>query len=144
MNAKKPTPIRFEPAAATDDCFQNSLPLLHEIAHALRRLHLEGVATTLDLNAIPFGPGDERQLIEFLGTGEVSAKLEAMGESHIRESGFSGVWIIEHWSANGERVAFQIEITKLPAILETQTEDIAEGLSMLQEALERLQAGAPH
>ncbi len=123
-------------------CHQNSLPLLHEIAHALRRLQLEGTVTTLDLGAIPFGPEDEQRLLDFLGRGEVSAKLEAMGDSNIWESAYAGVWIIEHKNASGERVAFQLEITKLPAILETQQEDIAEGITMLQEALENPKADA--
>jgi hydrogenase-1 operon protein HyaF len=123
--------------------YQNSLPLLHEIFHALHRLHDSGASTTLDLLAMPFGPGDESRLLDFLGNGELSAQLDAMGQSSIRESRFSGVWIIEHKSAGGQRVAFQIEITRLPAILETQPEDIGTGLDALQEALEILKAGEP-
>ena len=140
MDARDTIPILIETSAVTDGCFQNTRPLLHEIAHALRRLQLEGVATTLDLSAIPFGPGDERQLIDFLGKGEVSAKLEAMGESLIWESRYAGVWIVEHRSTSSERLAFQLEITKLPAILASQPEDIAESLLMLREALESPQA----
>ena len=65
-----------------------------------------------------------------------------MGDSHIRESRYSGVWIVEHWNTSGERVAFQTEITKLPALLEAQQEDIAESLLMLQAALENARNGA--
>lgn len=142
MNALNTTPVPIEKFTAVEHRFGNTLPLLHEISHALHRLQVEGTVTTLDLNAVPFGPGDERQLVDFLGRGEVSAKLEAMGDSHIRESRYSGVWIVEHWNTSGERVAFQIEITKLPALLEAQQEDIAESLLMLQAALENARNGA--
>ena len=145
MNASDTIPILIEkPAAASPSySYSNSLPLLHEIAHALRRLHLRGKPTVLDLNAIPFGPEDERRLLDFLGQGEVSATLETMGSSQVRESKYPGVWLIEHRSSGGERVAFQIEITKLPRILESQPEDIGEALSTLQSALEDLQTGDP-
>ena len=35
---------------------ENLLPLLHEIRHSVRRLLETGEPTTLDLNAIHFGP----------------------------------------------------------------------------------------
>lgn len=143
MNASSIIPILKETSVNADSCYHNTLPLLHEIAHALQRLQADGTTTTLDLNAIPFGPGDERRLIDFLGSGEISAKLEAMGESRIWESAYPGVWVIDHRGATGERVAFQIEITKLPGILEAQPEEIVEALSALQKALEDLQAGEP-
>jgi hydrogenase-1 operon protein HyaF len=135
--------IHTETFVTADSSYQNTLPLLHEINHALHRLQRRGKATTLDLGAIPFGPGDEQRLLHFLGEGEVSARLRAMGESAIWESAYAGVWIIEHRSTSGERVAFQIEITKLPAILESQPEDIEDSLSTLQQALENLKADGP-
>jgi len=141
VNALDTIQIQLETSTATGSCHQNTLPLLHEITHALRRLQLEQTATIIDLGAIPFGPGDEQRLLDFLGRGEVSAKLEAMGDSNIWESRYAGVWIVEHRSTSGERVAFQIEVTKLPRILEAQPEDIEESLSMLQASLENLQAG---
>lgn len=141
MSALDKIPIQIEASATTGPYHRNTLPLLHEIAHALRRFQAEGNSTTLDLGAIPFGPGDEQRLLDFLGTGEVSAKLDAMGDTNIWESAYAGVWIIEHKNASGERVAFQIEITKLPAILETQPEDIEESLIKLQEALENPKTG---
>ena len=140
MNATDTIPIQLGTSATTGSSYQNTLPLLNEIAHALRRLHLEGSKTTLDLGALPFGPGDEKRLIEFLGRGEVSAKLEALGDSSIWESAYAGVWVIEHRSAGGERIAFQIEIAKLPGILEAQPEDIKAGLTLLQESLDHLKA----
>ena len=139
MNTLGPSPLPFEVSATADPGYHNSLPLLHEIAHALRLLRLKGTTTTLDLSAIPFGPGDERLLLECLGRGEVSAKLEALGDSHIWESAYPGVWVIEHRNSCGERIAFQVEITRLPSILETRLEDIEEGLLALQRALANLQ-----
>ncbi|MCB1758364.1 MAG: hydrogenase accessory protein HupE [Gammaproteobacteria bacterium] len=143
MTALEKIPILVEAPEAAAQSYLNTLPLLHEILHALRRLHRDGTSTALDLLAMPFGPGDEARLFEFLGNGELSAELDAMGQSSIRESRFSGVWIIEHKSSGGRRVALQIEVTRLPAILQTQPEDIGAGLDAMQEALETLKAGEP-
>ena len=141
MNALKSIPVLVEAPATRDFCYQNTLPLLHEISHALRRLQQEQLPTTIDLNAIPFGPGDEQRLLEFLGRGEVSAHLEALGNSSVWESGYPGIWFIEHRNESGERVAFQMEITTLPAILATHPDDITESLSSLQKALENPSLG---
>lgn len=114
---------------------ENALPLLHEIRHALRRLADFGESTTIDLRAIPFGPGDEDRLLSELGEGEVSAKLNALGETLIRETRYSGVWLIDHRNPEDERVALQIEITRIPGLLKAQKEDIADSLEQLQEVL---------
>lgn len=126
-----------------DYSYHNTLPLLHEIAHALQRLQHDGTTTTIDLNAIPFGPGDESRLLSFLGTGEVSATLQALGESRIWESAYSGVWIVDHRGTGGERNTLQIEVTRLPNILQTQPEELAEGVLKLTKALAHLPADEP-
>ncbi len=55
----------------------NTLPLLNEVRHALKRLVRTGESTIIDLRAIPFGPGDEERLLDLLGQGEVMATLDA-------------------------------------------------------------------
>jgi len=114
---------------------ENALPLLHEIRHALGRLSDTGEPTILDLRAIPFGPGDEERLLSALGEGEISARVNALGESRVWESRFPGVWLVEHRNPGQERIALQIEITKIPEILKTQQGDLQESLLRLGESL---------
>jgi len=115
---------------------QNVVPILHEIRHALRKLIDSGESTIIDLRAMPFAPGEERELEERLGEGEVQVKMEALGPSEIRETGISGVWLVTHYSSDGEDILSRfIEITRVPSILESQTEDMESGLQTLQESL---------
>jgi hydrogenase-1 operon protein HyaF len=114
----------------------NVTPILHEILHALKRLEQNAETTTIDLRAMPFGPGDEAQLRETLGRGEVAAQLDALGNSEIWETAFPGVWMLEHHNSVGERIAWQIEITRIPAILQTPAEDLAESLDRLDKWLD--------
>lgn len=125
-------------AEATDGLplnHSNATPIMHEILHALRKLKAQAEPTTIDLRAIPFGPGDEDDLLNLLGTGEITVELDSLGKSTIRESAYSGVWIVDHRNAEGERVALQIEITRVPAIIQSQAEDMAEAIIRLDDQL---------
>ena len=115
--------------------YGNAIPLLHEIRHALQRLLEAGEETTLDLRGVPVGPGDEEELFEVLGQGEVEAELNALGRSLIRESGVSGVWLVEHYGPEGELTAKLIVVARIPSILKAQTEDVREGLQRLSRRL---------
>lgn len=116
----------------------NALPVLHEIRHALHRLVEAGESSTIDLQSLPFGPGDEEHIQASLGTGEVAAQLHALGESRITETIYPGVWIVDHYNTHGQRVAFQIEVTPVPSVLVAHTDDMADGLQRLEEALAEL------
>jgi hydrogenase-1 operon protein HyaF len=116
----------------------NALPILHEIRHALTRLAETGETTSIDLRAIPFGPGDEERLLQTLGEGEVRAQVEALGTTRIWESGYAGVWVVDYYNTEGERIAFQIEVTDLPQILRSDREDIARAAAALAEDLQGL------
>jgi hydrogenase-1 operon protein HyaF len=113
----------------------NALPLLHEIRHALARLVEEGESTVIDLQSLPMGPGDLRRLMDALGEGEVKAELEALGKTVIRESQYSGVWVIEHMNASGGIASRFVEITWVPTLLQAQAEDVQKGLKELADAL---------
>lgn len=130
--------VRAEAPQPAPSATGNALPLLHEIRHALRQLSDAGTATVLDLRAIPFGPGDEERLFLFLGTGEVTATVNTLGESIVRETRYPAVWVVEHRNPDNERIALQIEITDIPDILKTQRGDITESLALLDDRL-----GAP-
>lgn len=117
------------------EVFANTLPLLHEIRHALARLVEEGEPTVIDVQSIPMGPGDMRRLLDALGEGEVRAEFEALGKTVIRESRYSGVWIVEHLNGSGGIAGRFVEITWIPSVLQAQREDVEAGLKELGDAL---------
>ncbi len=118
----------------------NALPILHEIRHGLERLAATGEPTVIDLRAIPFGPGDEARLLERLGRGEVEANIHALGETLIRETAIPAVWLLDFLNAEGERIALHLEIARVPGLLLTQPEDLAEAPARLDQILKGLTA----
>jgi hydrogenase-1 operon protein HyaF len=122
------------PAGGTND-WGNSLPVLHEIRHGLKRLVEHGESTLIDLRAMPFGPGDETWLLGLLGEGEVKAEIDALGPTRIWETEVKGVWVVDHRDLDGERLALHIEIAAIPDILRTQPQDIADAIRELEERL---------
>ena len=114
----------------------NIEPLLHEIRHALALLLNTGGTTSIDLKGIPLAPGEEEQILQALGTGEVRAQVAAAGNSEVVETGFPGVWVVSHFGEQQQIQARFIEITEIPQILRSQTADIAAGLQLLKQHLE--------
>lgn len=119
----------------------NVEPILHEIVHALDRLLEDDEPTVIDLASLPFGPGELDQLEERLGTGELTAELNALGRSIIRETVYPGVWWLEHRNTEGDIVGRYIEITRAPEILMSQDADIGAGRAQLGDGLERAAPG---
>ena len=113
----------------------NVRPLLHEISHALQRLTRGEEGTVIDLRSLPLAPGEEARIEEALGEGEVSANLNALGTTTIRETAYSGVWIVTHRNTEDEVVARFIEVSHIPDILKAQPEDIEHGVRGLNERL---------
>ena len=123
-------------ATARDYPFHGNVrPLINEIMHAVDRLLESGESTTIDLASLPFGPGELEHLEATLGDGELSARRDALGTSHIRETAFPGVWWLEHRNAHDEIVGRFIEVTRTPEILSSQDADIAAGRARLGDTL---------
>jgi len=114
----------------------NVRPILNEVLHAIDRLLETNESTTIDLAGLPFGPGELEHLEATLGTGELSAKLDALGTSRIRETVYPGVWWLEHRNAFDEVVGRYIEITRTPEILSSQDADIVAGRARLEDQFE--------
>ncbi|MFU8896009.1 MAG: hydrogenase expression/formation C-terminal domain-containing protein [Gammaproteobacteria bacterium] len=128
--------VKVEAGAALEPELRgNSLPLLHEIRHALANLIESGEPTVIDIQSLPMGPGDLRKLFAALGEGEVKAELEVLGKTVIRETRYSGVWIIEHLDGSGGIASRFIEINWVPPLLQAQAEDVQKGLTELADAL---------
>lgn len=113
----------------------NVLPLLNEIRHALGRLLTDGESSSIDLRSLPLAPGEEQRIEEALGEGELSAELDALGTSIIRETSFPGVWLVTHRNADDEVIGRLVEITLVPELLKSQTEDVRAGLDELSARL---------
>jgi hydrogenase-1 operon protein HyaF len=111
----------------------NVKPILNEIVHAIDKLLESGEPTTIDLAGLPFGPGELEHLEAALGEGELSARLDALGNSSIRETAYPGVWWLEHRNAHDEVMGRYIEITRTPEILSSQEVDILAGRARLKD-----------
>jgi hydrogenase-1 operon protein HyaF len=114
----------------------NVLPLLHEVRHALKAFADSGTEHTIDLNGLPMAPEEDRQLERLLGTGEVRAELNALGTSEITETAVPGVWRVTHYNGDHVVVGRFLEITDCPAILKSQRQDLAGGISQLQQMID--------
>lgn len=111
--------------------------LLNEIRHALERLLATGEAYTIDLRAIPLGPGEEDRLLGALGRGEIRAEFDAMGPTEIQECGYPGVWCITHFHPGGTVVTGRfLEITYAPGLLASPAEDVSAALERLTAELD--------
>lgn len=110
--------------------------LLAEIRHALERLVRSGTPHTIDLRAIPLGPGEEDRLLDALGRGEVHAEFDSMGPTEIQECGYAGVWCVTHRNGDGGAVTGRfLEITYAPDLLASPAEDVSAALERLTAEL---------
>jgi hydrogenase-1 operon protein HyaF len=114
-----------------DELTQNVKPLLHEIKYALENLIENGETSIIDLRSIPLAPGEEDKILHTLGKGEVAAKLSALGLSEIIETQYAGVWVVTHYNDENNIISRFIEVTTMPNILSSQTEDIMAAYSSL-------------
>lgn len=113
----------------------NVKPLLHEVKHALDNLIKNGETAIIDLRSIPLAPGEEEKILESLGVGEVQAKLDALGPSEIIETRYAGVWVVTHYNDEESVIGRFIEITTMPEILRSQSEDVIEAYNRLAATL---------
>ena len=122
-----------------DELTQNVKPLLHEIKYALENLIENGETSIIDLRSIPLAPGEEDKILHTLGKGEVAAKLSALGLSEIIETQYAGVWVVTHYNDENNIISRFIEVTTMPNILSSQTEDIMAAYSSLTLDLDEKQ-----
>jgi hydrogenase-1 operon protein HyaF len=113
----------------------NARALLREIHRMLEALIGKGEVNSIDLSSLPLSPTDRQLLEETLGEGEVSAEVNSLGPTRVRESGIPGVWWVSHCNADGEVMSEFIEVTDCPEILLTPQEDMQDGLEALHALL---------
>lgn len=106
--------------------------ILSEIKFALEQLLEQKKTHCIDLRAMPWSPGEEDKLEQYLGRGEISVELNALGKSTFYETRFSGIWIVTHYNQEDEIIGKLIEITTMPEMIFSQYEDIKESLENIQ------------
>ena len=111
------------------------LALLQEIQDMLMQLVEHNSSNSIDIRSLPMMPGDYEQLKQLLGEGEVSATIDSLGPSHIRETAIAGVWWVTHHNAEDEVLTEFIEVTTLPEILKAQAEDVRDAPQQLQDVI---------
>jgi hydrogenase-1 operon protein HyaF len=115
----------------------NGTALLHELLGLLDGWVHKGEPASIDLRSLPLTRGDYAELRTVLGTGAVTARVEAIGVSEVRETQYAGVWWVTHYNEASQVVADLLEVCAVPAILPAPAEDAAEGLDRLKETLDR-------
>jgi hydrogenase-1 operon protein HyaF len=128
-------PVRIEPTPLVGGLGGGVPAILSELASLLERLAKAEEPAAIDLRSLPMSAQDRVELRRALGEGEVQATLTAEGISNIRETRVPGVWWVEHHDRNGELIAELIEVTRMPLILMSATDEIASGASALREQL---------
>jgi hydrogenase-1 operon protein HyaF len=113
----------------------NGRAVLREIEQRLALLLAKGEESSIDLSRLPFGPGDHALLVKTLGEGEVSAEVNSLGATQVRETAIPGVWWVTHLNADDEVMAEFIEVTRCPAIVCTPQDDLQDGVMALRTRL---------
>ena len=116
-----------------------SLAVLSEIANLLENLARTGESSSIDVRSLPLFPGDYAAIRETLGTGEVSARINALGPTQIQETAIPGVWWVTHFNDNEETLAEFIEITVVPEIIPASRDDLATAREQLQSLIRERQ-----
>ena len=137
MSALGEIPIHVEPLpekSAGRELGAGLGAILSELATLLEALRTTGEEGAIDLRSLPLGPNDLDRLQRILGSGEVDVRIEANGESRIRETAVCGLWWTEHRNAAGESLAVLIEVARVPNILVAADDDLALGAVRLRTA----------
>jgi hydrogenase-1 operon protein HyaF len=141
-------PVRIEPSGAMNpsvpiDPFGPIEPpagglgggvaaILSELATLLERLVRGESPGSIDLRSLPMSPRDRTELRRVLGDGEVQATVDAQGLSRMRETRVSGIWWVEHFDTQGALIAELLEVSRVPAMLASASDEMAAGARELR------------
>lgn len=137
MTTLNEIPIEVVPVDPPADAGGGYAPaILREVETSLAMLVESGKASRIDLMSLPMGPRDVERLREALGQGEVSATVDALGPTQVRETVVHGVWWITHLNVDGTKVAEFLDITHVPEILKSHPDDARAALARLRGFLD--------
>jgi hydrogenase-1 operon protein HyaF len=106
--------------------------ILSELATLLERLVRGEPPGSIDLRSLPMSPRDRAELQRVLGDGEVQATVDAQGLSKMRETRVSGVWWVEHFDQQGALIAELLEVSRVPEMLASASDEMAAGARELR------------
>ena len=140
MNELPTIPVMVNYSDANDseaeyEITENVRALLTEISSMLSALINDDMIDSIDIHSLPLLPGELEAIQTILGQGEIKASFDSLGTTTIYETALAGVWWVTHNNENGDCIAETIEITTVPAILESQHDDIEVAHVALQEQL---------
>jgi hydrogenase-1 operon protein HyaF len=114
----------------------NAKALLRELLRLLEELAASGEGGSIDLRSVPLTDADQEELRAVLGAGAIDARIDALGESRVRETRFPGIWWVTHCNDGGETVAELIEVCDVPDILRAPRKDVADAATLLRQSLD--------
>lgn len=138
MSASIPLKVQSAPAGNTIGVGLSAIT--HEILSHLEHLAQTGEGHAIDLKSLPMSPQEFNDLKKLLGEGEIDLTVDFDGPTRIRETGYAGVWWIQHTASNGRILAEYIEIARFPDFLSAQPEHITDAVRQLRD---RLQGATP-
>ena len=109
--------------------------VFNELADQLQALAERGARHVIDLTSLPMTSTDRQELADMLGQGEVRITLSTIGDSQIYETAYSGIWWIKHYSADQKLLSELIEVTALPEIIASQSEDIQQSAEAIKKII---------
>jgi hydrogenase-1 operon protein HyaF len=140
-------PVRIEPSGPIElpggGLGGGVAAILSELATLLERLVRGEPAGSIDLRSLPLSPRDRAELQRVLGDGEVQATVDAQGLSKMRETRVSGVWWVEHFDQQGELIAELLEVSRVPEMLASASDEIAAGARDLRAHISASAAPLP-
>lgn len=113
----------------------NLQSILTEMTYAVEQLLQKKKTHSIDLRAMPWSSGEEAQLEEYLGQGEIHIELNALGKSFFNETQFSGIWLVTHYNEDDEVIGKLIEVTYMPDMIFSRHEDVKDSLERLQQKI---------
>lgn len=133
-------PLKVQSAPRGNTIGAGLRALTHEILSHLEHLSETGQSHAIDLKSLPMAPQEFNDLKKLLGTGEIDLTIDLDGPTRVRETGYAGIWWIQHQASNGRILAEYIEIARFPDFFSAQPEHIQNAVRQLRDRLQ----GATH
>lgn len=127
---------------ATNELLRNPMvqALLVELSTKLAALARGEQVDNIDLRRLPLPPGGLEAMRRWLGKGEVSATVSALGTTTVQETATAGIWWVSQAKASGEPIGDTLEIAECPALLVTHADDILAAAEQFRVRLALLMA----
>jgi hydrogenase-1 operon protein HyaF len=115
--------------------------LFNELAQHLQQLVDQGSEHTVDLFSLPINDQDKQELEQLLGKGEVEITLTTVGESHIFETSYNGIWWVRHYAADELLISDFIQVSWIPEIIKSHPSDVALSADRMKKFIHQDEGG---